>query len=63
MVPVNAVSSTAGTIAGETVSEMPYLASAMSRDTTTAGSPASRQTVYQAIAAAVCGAGSDRTKS
>jgi hypothetical protein len=35
----------------------------MSRDTITAGSPASRQTVYQAIAAAVCGAGIDGTKS
>jgi hypothetical protein len=35
----------------------------MSRDTITAGSPASRQTVYQAIAAEVCGAGIDGTKS
>jgi len=62
-VPVNAVSKMAGTMAGEIENEIPYLASAMSRDTATAGRLANRHTVYQAAAADACGAGTVRMKS
>ena len=63
MVPVNAVSSTAATTAGETVNVIPYRSWATSSDTTTAGRLPSSVTVYQASAVMVRGTGRACRKS